>query len=363
MSLRFSQGKILQNFTGGGGPPIWSKRQSTIPPAAAPGTTFPVTDTVQNQGAATAGASTTRHYLSLDALKDAGDTLLSHTRSVPGLGASAISTGTVTVTIPSGTTLGNYFLLACADDTDAVAESNEANNCLASSTLQITRPDLIELSVSNPPALGLPGASFSVTDTAKNNGAVTTGKGSSTRYYLSINTTRSSDDKLMGGGRGVPTLAAGAPSTGTVNITIPSTTALGTYYLLACADDTAVVVETNEGNNCIASTTTIQMTRPDLIETAVSNPPAKPVKPGDAFSVTDTAKNQGQVNAAASTTRYYLSLDGIKDSGDKLLSGSRSVPLLAPGVTNPGNQDGHHSHEHDARHLFPAGLRRRSRTG
>ena len=207
--VAFSQGKIYV-ISRVGGPADLVETAVSIPPAAAPGTTFPVTDTVQNQGPATAGASTTRHYLSLDALKDAGDTLLSHTRSVPGLGASAISTGTVTVTIPSGTALGNYFLLACADDTDIVAESNEANNCLASS-LQITRPDLIELSVSNPPALGLPGASFSVTDTAKNNGAVTTAKGSSTRYYVSLDTIRSSDDKLMGGGRGVPTLAAGTP--------------------------------------------------------------------------------------------------------------------------------------------------------
>ena len=333
--VALSQGKIYVISRVGGAADLVETAVS-IPPAAAPGTSFPVTDTVQNQGSGSAGASTTRHYLSLDALKDAGDTLLSHTRSVPGLGASATSTGTVSVTIPSGTALGNYFLLACADDAGTVAESNEANNCLASS-LQITRPDLIELSVSNPPALGLPGASFSVTDTAKNNGAVSA-KGSTTRYYLSTNTTRSSDDKLMGGGRGVPTLAAIASSTGTVNITIPSTTALGTYYLLACADDTSVVVETNDGNNCIASATTIQLTRPDLIETAVSNPPANPVKPGDAFSVSDTAKNQGPVNAAASTTRYYLSLNGIKDSGDKMLSGSRGVPLLAPGVAHPGTR-------------------------
>ena len=53
----------------------------------------------------------------------------------------------------------------------------------------------------------------------------------------------------------MPTLAAGASSTGTVKITIPSTTASGTdtYYLLACADDTVVVIETDDNNNCIAS--------------------------------------------------------------------------------------------------------------
>jgi hypothetical protein len=35
---------------------------------------------------------------------------------------------------------------------------------------------------------------------------------------------------------------------------VSSGTATGTYYLLACADDTLVVAETNEGNNCKAST-------------------------------------------------------------------------------------------------------------
>jgi hypothetical protein len=39
------------------------------------------------------------------------------------------STGTVTVTIPSSTPLNTYFLLACADDLNVMAESNESNNC------------------------------------------------------------------------------------------------------------------------------------------------------------------------------------------------------------------------------------------
>ena len=48
-------------------------------------------------------------------------------------------------------------------------------------------------------------------------------------------------------------------------------------------------------------------TGPDLIETAVSNPPASATT-GSSFSVTDTVKNQGNASAAASITRYYLSL-------------------------------------------------------
>jgi hypothetical protein len=32
---------------------------------------------------------------------------------------------------------------------------------------------------------------------------------------------------------------------------------VGTYFLLACADDTMVSVESNEANNCVASASVI----------------------------------------------------------------------------------------------------------
>jgi subtilase family serine protease len=65
-------------------------------PVQAPGTTFSVTDTTQNFGAAS-GPSTTRYYLSLDVTKNAGDTLLTGSRSVPGLATFVTHSGTVTV--------------------------------------------------------------------------------------------------------------------------------------------------------------------------------------------------------------------------------------------------------------------------
>ena len=76
-----------------------------------------VTDTIQNQGLVAAAASTTRYYLSADRQKGSGDTLLTGSRSVPGLApGSAFSGSTLTVTIPSTIPLGTYYLLACADD-------------------------------------------------------------------------------------------------------------------------------------------------------------------------------------------------------------------------------------------------------
>src|SRR5262249_20131647 len=154
-------------------------------------------------------------------------------RSVPSLGAGVSSTGTVTVTIPSVTVTATYYLLACADDPGVVIETDETNNCVASTqTVRVTRPDLITTTVSNPPAAAAPRSTFSVTDTVKNQGAVAAGP-STARYYLSTDQQKSSQDALLQGSRSVPGLGVGATSTGTVAVTIPSATALGTYYLVA----------------------------------------------------------------------------------------------------------------------------------
>ncbi len=117
-----------------------------------------------------------------------------------------------------------------------------------------------------------------------------------------------------------------------------STPLINTYFLLACADDQNAVVESDEGNNCIASPTAIvTVARPDLVQTALmTTPPAPATTPGATFSVTDTVENRGLVPAEGSTTRYYLSLDAVTSAGDILLTGSRAVPALAAGATQSG---------------------------
>src|SRR5439155_513615 len=132
-------------------------------------------------------------------------------------------------------------------------------------------PDLTEASVTNPPATVLDGGTFSITDTVQNTGSAAAAA-STTRYYLST-TTSKSGARLLTGSRAVPSLAPSATSSGTVTVTVSAGTAGGTYFLLACADDILVVPETNESNNCKASATQVTVSGPDLLETAVSNPP------------------------------------------------------------------------------------------
>jgi subtilase family serine protease len=316
-------------------PDLTQSAISNPPAIAQPGGAFTVTDTVQNVGGASAAASSTRYYFSTDAIKGAGDVLLTGTRSVPILAPSIESTGNRALTIPAATPLATYHVLACADDLKKVSEANEGNNCRAStSRVVVARADLITSTVNNPPAQTAPGRTFSMSDTVVNQGQASAAA-SSTRYYFSLDPLKNAGDMLLTGTRAVPLLVAGATATGPRTVTVPSTVPAGTYRVLACADDTAKVSEALETNNCKASTGTVQVLYPDLAQLAVSNPPATAAI-GGTFSVTDTVANQGAIATSTTKTSYYLSLDTVKGAGDVLLGGSRSVGSVAAGGQNTG---------------------------
>ncbi|MBI4837929.1 MAG: hypothetical protein HY806_02055 [Nitrospirae bacterium] len=184
------------------------------------------------------------------------------TTTTCGIGACQASgqlicqNGSTVDTCTPGTpgTEGPFGNSTCSDaidnDCDGLTDSADSN-CQA--------VDLVETSVSNPPATAIIGSSFQVSDTVKNQGNIASGA-STTRYYLSLDRRKSASDTRLTPGRAVPALNAGATSRGRKNVTIPTTTPAGTYYLLACADDTNTVSEGNEANNCKASSTTVQIT-------------------------------------------------------------------------------------------------------
>ena len=96
---------------------------------------------------------------------------------------------------------------------------------------------------------------------------------------------------------------------------MPSTLAPATYTLFACADDTRVVAEENEANNCTAAASLVTVSLADLVENAVSNPPSS-AAPGTSCSVTDTVHNPSSLAVAASVSRFYLSNDDVRNPGD-----------------------------------------------
>ena len=102
----------------------------SAPVTARAGSTILVADGMKNVGLGTAGASSTRYYLSTNTTLDASDTLLDAERVVPALSANATTTGSASVVLPTGLS-GRYYLIAVADGTNAVAESNETNNAFS----------------------------------------------------------------------------------------------------------------------------------------------------------------------------------------------------------------------------------------
>ena len=431
---------------------------SAPPAAAAPGTSFTVADSVQNLSAAGAKASTTRYYLSLDAVRDGGDVLLSGHRNLSPLAADGTSGGSTTVAVPATTVPGVYRVFACADARLTVREADEANNCLAAATtvrigwpglvtttggnqpkaeapettvtmtgtvpdpnpvvaappatryevsrdalkdgsdvlpaagatpvlgatsggsatsvlaatsggsatvvvpattvpgtdgvlaaadgaLSVKSPaeatnyvasasavpvggpaDPVATTATNPPAAAAPATSNTVTDTVPNPSAVVAA--APTKRYAA------SGDALTDGSDVLP--AAGATSSGPGPVTIPATFVPGAYGVLAPADGAPIVEQPNEASDDVASASTELVGEPDLVATAVGNLPAD-AAPGTSFSVTDTVQNLSAMIAGASRTRYYLSLDAVKDGSDVLLFGYRSFSLLAAGGTSSGS--------------------------
>lgn len=199
----------------------------------------------------------------------------------------------------------------------------------------ITAPDLVTLAVEHSPARVVPGGSFTATDTVRNNGNASSGA-FVTRYYLSLDSTKSPNDLQLTGSRSTADLAPDASLTGTAVVTLPLYTTPGTYILLACADAGLAIKELDETNNCAAAAPSLIVEHGDLVVTSVGDPPTT-VAPGGSFVASDTVHNAGAVSASASWTRYYLSIDVSKGEGDVLLTGMRSVPALAAGASSAGS--------------------------
>jgi len=292
-----------------------------------------ISDTVMNQGTGNAAASYTGYYLSTTPAKTGSSVLLGTNRSVPALAASATSSGVATVTIPLNTAAGSYYLIACADQYNYSKESDETNNCLATSApLPMGMPDLVESSV-NPLGPLAAGIAVQISDTVLNQGAGNAAS-SYTAYYLSTTLSKSGSSVQLGATRSVPALAAGASSSGAATVTIPLNTAPGSYYLIACADQYNYVKETDETNNCVATSAPLPVGVPDLVETSVSVP--QTLTAGAAAQLSDTLLNQGSGNAAASYTGYYLSTTPTKSGSSVQLGATRSVSALPSGASSAG---------------------------
>jgi subtilase family serine protease len=179
------------------------------------------------------------------------------------------------------------------------------------------------------PARAGSGGTIAITDTTANAGSGNA-DASTTTFYFSSNYARDASDIRLTPSRAVPALAPGVSSTTSTTVSVPDLQP-GLWYLIANADDGAQVGETYETNNVKYVTILVG---PDLTVSSIAAPSSATA--GSTISVTDGVRNQGAGDAGPSVTRFYLSNNVLFDSGDVLLPGTRSVPVVAAGATNTG---------------------------
>jgi hypothetical protein len=132
----------------------------------------------------------------------------------------------------------------CSDEID-----NDCDDLTDSEDPDCNLPDLVVMSITNPPVSEKRGNKFDVNVEVKNRGNISAGK-SATRYYLSKNKRKENKDILLSGIGNIKELKNGENYNRKIKVRIPKKTRAGKYYVIACADDRKKVRESDETNNC-----------------------------------------------------------------------------------------------------------------
>src|SRR5205823_12309036 len=307
------------------------------PAATGSATAISVTHTVRNVAAGptagTAPPSVSGVYLSTDTTLASAVAQLG-TVNIPALAVGASSTQTKTFTIPAGP--GAFFVVVRADDADAITEAGEANNVAASATRLLVGPDLLVTAATATPAFVTPGSTVAVASTVKNQGiAAPTSFGVSFALVPTTDLSGASDIPLAVT-RTVAGLGAGASSSTTANVVIPTSVGLGQYRTRVIVDSGNAVNEADETNKQRLTTSVVTVTRPDLIVPTVTAPVA--AAPGTPFAVTNTVQNNSSVAAGPFKVAFYVSTDTLFDGADIPIGVSRTVTTLAAnGVSTATN--------------------------
>jgi len=306
----------------------------TAPAAAAPGEKVSVGYTVKNLALppGVAPASTTRVYLSADAVLDVpGDAVVGEA-PVRALTGGAQMTVRKVVAIPAETAPGRYWLLAQANATNTVPEADApglTNNVKATATPILIGADLVVTAATATPRATAPGSKVAVRHTVRNRGGEVASP-FDVGLYLSTDTVPGGDDVLLTTRR-LAGLAVGALSAATTTVRIPGNVVAGTYFILVRADVGGEVLEAHEGNN-LRRTGALQTIQADLAVRVVTAPAV--AAPGASVRVRHVVRNEAPAagKAAASTTRVYLSADAGLDVPGDVVVGEMPVGALTGGA-------------------------------
>lgn len=276
-----------------------------------------LTFNLSNTGDATADANTTKFYLSSNTTFEIYLDEYLGLYNFNSLPAAGNSTTGMTLTIPSATNAGTWYIVARVDANDELDESNEDNNIAYKQVEINTDVDLFAEITGITPSSLIPGESLNLGFRLSNLGT-DDATSSDMKFYISSNSTFESANDTYLTSYSCPSLLGGSNSTANLNLTIPGSLNAGTWYVLGIADANNEVVETNESNNTVGSQI-ILLPKPDLfIVSANANPSY--IFDGESTSLTFTTVGS-QGDAGPSRTKFYLSSNTTYDSGSDILLG------------------------------------------
>ena len=105
-------------------------------------TNYSVISSIQNYGSITQDTFYVSYYLSKDTIKSSDDRYIGHA-TINGLNGWSTTNAQYNCTIPKDIAQGNYYIIAMADVTGVIPESNETNNNKTSkSSIFVWRPEM-----------------------------------------------------------------------------------------------------------------------------------------------------------------------------------------------------------------------------
>ena len=310
------------------------------------GKTLPVSWLVQNYGPnATTGSVWNDYiYLSQDSVFNTiGATLLSSVSHSGLLQLNESYSNNRTVTLPQGIS-GSYYLHLQTDATNVIYEAqNEGNNtrCVAVLVELTPPPDLQVAELISSPAV-MAGGKITAQWSVRNSGPGMTGQTSWVdRFYISTDTTYSSNDGYLAGFTYNGALDPDKFYQQNRDVTIPESYE-GNYYLILRTDALGQVYEyTFENNNTAWNSLAVTAIPPDTVPII---PPPDLAMTGLSFvdgysdTLSFTVRNISDHHPPTAqnywTDRFYLSADSILSIADDIQMASFShTGGLAPGAS------------------------------
>ena len=329
-----------------------------VPPSSAlAGQVVPLSWTDTNQGdAAATGPWSDEVFLASDAAGD-NPQLLGTFEFAGSLAAGQSTTQTENITLPTGTTGSDYFVVR-TDAFDQVAEHSDhaSEETIAASPTVISplpQPSLVVTTI-DPPTTAFSGGQTQVSWVVTNEGA---GPTSSTywidKVYLSLDRTLDTSDTLLATVPNPSFLAPGASYQSSADVTLPQGVE-GPYYIIVYTDADAQT-GAHGGNTIVASQVTasnafpVELSpAPDLLVSSIITPSQE--FSGQSATVTYTVENSGSgpTDVASWNDGIYLSTDGMLDSNAVKLASVSHNGALAAGqsyttsatITLPAGQSG-----------------------